>query len=462
MVHHNQSKPLAVFGGHTDAVRGLTLLEGGESFASCGNDGNIHLYSLHGASSSATSTPIQPVQVLSGHTSFVYSLATIPGGKGELVSSGEDRSVRIWRDGALVQTITLPAISVWSVSVLPNGDIVCGSSDAAARVFTRDAALVANEASLKAYEHAISTQVLNQTQVGDIKKDDLPGVEALSQPGSKEGQTKMVKNGDVVEAHQWSASSQQWVKIGEVVGGVGSGQKKLHEGKEYDYVFDVDIQDGVPPLKLPFNSTDNPYAAAQKFLEKNDLPQQYLDQIVRFIEQNTAGVSLGGSQYVDPYTGASRYQPAGSSSSGAGAAAPPLKLRHNRSTQELTVVTYTGARNVDPFTSSAPSSSAAANSAASSSSRILPQRTFLAFRSANFAAIKNKLTQLNQQESVQLSSTELSQIDQLISQLESGSASTPVNIDALRKALASWAQRRVFPSSTSSVALRLPAPPPHP
>lgn len=430
----NPNKPLAVFGGHTDAVRGLTLLQGGESFASCGNDGNVHLYSLHGTSSSG-SAPIQPVRVLSGHTSFVYSLATLPGGKGELVSSGEDRSVRIWRDGALVQTLTLPAISVWSVSVLPNGDIVCGSSDAAARVFTRDSALVADEATLKAYEHATSTQVLNQTQVGDIKKDDLPGVEALSQPGSKEGQTKMVKNGDVVEAHQWSASTQQWVKIGEVVGGVGSGQKKLYEGKEYDYVFDVDIADGVPPLKLPFNSSENPYAAAQRFLEKNDLPQEYIDQVVKFIETNTAGVSLGAPQYVDPYTGASRYQPAGSSS--APAAAPASAPQSFGAGSDGS--TYTGARNVDPYTSSAPPSTSSATSTApaAGSSRILPQRTFLAFRSANFAAIKNKLAQVNQQESVQLSAAELGQIDQLVSQLESGSAKT-VNIEALRKAVSSW------------------------
>ena len=431
------SKPLAVFGGHTDAVRGLTLLEGGESFASCGNDGNIHLYSLHAASTSP-SAPIQPVQVLSGHTSFVYSLATIPGGKGELVSSGEDRSVRVWRDGALVQTITLPAISVWSVSVLPNGDIVAGSSDAAARVFTRDPALVADEATLQAYEHAISTQVLNQTQVGDIKKDDLPGVDALSQPGTKEGQTKMVKNGDLVEAHQWSASSQQWVKIGEVVGGVGSGQKKLHEGKEYDYVFDVDIADGVPPLKLPFNLSENPYAAAQRFLEKNDLPQQYIDQVVQFIDQNTSGVSLGGPQYADPYTGSSRYQPGGSSgSSSTPAAAGPASTSQSKGTDHGSgSSTYTGARNVDPYTSSTIPSSGAAG-AADGSNRILPQRTFLAFRSANFSAIKDKLHEVNQKESVQLSTAELGQVDQLLSQLEAG-PSNGLNIDALRKAVASW------------------------
>jgi hypothetical protein len=36
---------------------------------------------------------------------------------------------------------------------------------------------------------------------------------------------------------------------------VGSDRKQLYEGKEYDYVFDVDIKDGEPPLKLPYNVT---------------------------------------------------------------------------------------------------------------------------------------------------------------------------------------------------------------
>ena len=38
-----------------------------------------------------------------------------------------------------------------------------------------------------------------------------------------------------------------------MVDAAGSGHKRLHEGKEYDYVFDVDIKDGAPPLKLPYN-----------------------------------------------------------------------------------------------------------------------------------------------------------------------------------------------------------------
>jgi phospholipase A-2-activating protein len=51
---------------------------------------------------------------------------------------------------------------------------------------------------------------------------------------------------------QWDASS-GWQKIGDVVDAVGSSRKQLYEGREYDYVFDVDIKDGVPPLKLPYS-----------------------------------------------------------------------------------------------------------------------------------------------------------------------------------------------------------------
>ena len=56
------------------------------------------------------------------------------------------------------------------------------------------------------------------------------------------------------------------------------------------------------PLRLVL---ENPWTAAQRFLQANELPLSYLDEVVRFIEKNTAGVSLGGGggQYNDPYTG---------------------------------------------------------------------------------------------------------------------------------------------------------------
>ncbi|SPO40677.1 related to DOA1 - involved in ubiquitin-dependent proteolysis [Pseudozyma flocculosa] len=425
-------RPLATFTGHSDAVRGLVLLDGGASFASCGNDGTINLYSLAslqpGSSSGGGSggSSIPPLQTLSGHTSFVYSLATVPGGRGELISSGEDRSARIWRDGEAAQTITIPAISVWSVAALPDGDVVCGSSDSFVRVFSRDARRQAEAAELQAYEHTIASQALNKTQVGDVRKDDLPGPEALAQPGAKEGQTKMVRNGDVVEAHQWSTASGSWVKIGEVVGGVGSGQKKLHEGKEYDYVFDVDIADGVPPLKLPYNLSENPYAAAQRFLEANELSSEYVEQVVQFIDKNTEGVNIGAtSSYVDPYTGASRYTGGGGGGGGAGAAAPPAFSAPTTGGQ------YTGGNNVDPFTSSAQPSRAATQG-------VLPQRAFLTFATTNLAAVKEKLRQFNGEESTQLSQDELDAVDRVAAAVQQKQTSGRLDVGPLQKALAAW------------------------
>ncbi|KAF5388995.1 hypothetical protein D9757_005125 [Collybiopsis confluens] len=289
----NQHKLMLTFRGHQDAVRGLALIPD-LGFASCSNDSEIRVWTYGG----------DLIYSLSGHTSFVYSLSVLP--SGSIVSGGEDRSVRVWKDGECSQVLVHPAISVWTVSTMPNGDIVSGCSDGVVRVFSEAEERWASAEDLKAYDGLVASQALPSQQVGDVKKSDLPG--------KKSGEVKMVRNNDMVEAHQWDALTSSWQKIGDVVDAVGQGRKQLYQGKEYDYVFDVDIQDGVPPLKLPYNVTENPFSAAQRFLEANDISMNYLDQVAAFIEKNTAGVNVGSSEdYVDPFTGASRYRGNGSS-----------------------------------------------------------------------------------------------------------------------------------------------------
>lgn len=67
----------------------------------------------------------------------------------------------------------------------------------------------------------------------------------------------MVREGGNVVVYSWSASQQQWKKIGDVMGATGGSNatsgKQLYNGIEYDYVFSVDIEEGAPPLKLPYN-----------------------------------------------------------------------------------------------------------------------------------------------------------------------------------------------------------------
>jgi phospholipase A-2-activating protein len=51
----------------------------------------------------------------------------------------------------------------------------------------------------------------------------------------------------------------------------------------------VDIEDGKPALKLPYNLSENPYDRATKFLGDNQLPISYLESVANFIVENTKG-----------------------------------------------------------------------------------------------------------------------------------------------------------------------------
>ncbi|KAF7329297.1 Phospholipase A-2-activating protein [Mycena kentingensis (nom. inval.)] len=166
-----------------------------------------------------------------GLTSFIYQLAGLP--SGDLVSSSEDRSVRVWK-------------------------------------------------------------------------------------GSRVGQTSLVSKGDATQVYQWDGSEGQLLgERAEAPANTGAKSKVHYEGKEYDYVWSVAIEDGEPALRLPYN------VSAVDFLERNGLPLNHVNTVVELIYQNTAGETLGGGggeDFGDPFTGASRYR----------SSAPPTTGKHKR------------------------------------------------------------------------------------------------------------------------------------
>lgn len=392
--------------GGPDVVRTLCRLPkdhpSGAQFASAGNDGVIRLWTIEG----------QQVAELYGHENFIYSLAVLP--TGELVSSSEDRTIRIWKGDQCVQTITHPAISVWSVAVCQqNGDIVSGASDRIVRVFSRSQDRQADANSIKEFEEAVKGSAIPQQQVGNINKEQLPGPEFLtSKSGTKEGQVQMIReaNGSVA-AYTWSTAASQWVNVGTVVDAVGSSGKKItFNGKDYDYVFDVDIEDGKPPLKLPYNLSQNPYETARKFIEDNKLPISYLDQVTNFIVTNTQGATLGQSSGAtqvpgsDPWGTESRYRPGE-----VGAAAPQ--------------------------TAPAPSKP-----------KVLPQTSYLKIDTANLAVIEKKIKEVNQQlldqgaKDISLNPSDISALSATCRQLQQASAkaASTAGIDVAVKIATTW------------------------
>jgi len=376
----------------TDVVRALCRVPADHpskaDFASAGNDGVIRLWRLDG----------RQVGELHGHENFIYSLVSLP--SGELASSGEDRTVRIWRGSECVQTITHPAISVWGVAACSeNGDIVSGASDRKVRIFSRRKERQAEPEVIQAFEDSVKSSSIPQQQMGDVQKDKLPGPEFLTQKsGTKEGQVVMVReaNGSV-GAYQWSQGAHEWLSVGTVVDAVGSSGRKVdYAGKSYDYVFDVDIEDGKPPLKLPFDLSQNPYEAATKFIQDNELPATYLDQVANFIITNTQGATLGQTSQPqpagsDPYGMENRYRPGDAASTSSPAPTP----------------------------------------ATTSRPKVLPQTTYLSIKTANLRTILKKTQELNQQlinegsKDLSLNDSQLSTLSDLISSLETLLSGTP-------------------------------------
>lgn len=188
----------------------------------------------------------------------------------------------------------------------------------------------------------LATLTRSRSQVGDVKHSDLPGMEALGREGKKDGQVIMIKNEGKVEAYSVSKNAPNMAAADRMS---DSGPVQRRRGSRLVRLWMPSATGGssctrakstttcsmsMSPKACPLSNchtmrlvsapttcsrrhakvkSENPWVAAQKFLEKNDLPSSYTEQVVAFIEKSTDGVKLGGdsSTFVDPYTGASRY-----------------------------------------------------------------------------------------------------------------------------------------------------------
>ncbi|XP_039615773.1 phospholipase A-2-activating protein [Polypterus senegalus] len=432
------------FTGHEDCVRGFAVVNDQE-FLSCSNDSSIRRWLVTG----------ECLEVYYGHTNFIYTLAVFPNGQ-DFISAGEDRSLRIWKKGECCQTLRLPAQSVWCCCILDNGDVVAGASDGVIRVFTESEDRMASAEDLQAFEDELSKATISSKtgELGDIKIEELPGREHLLEPGTREGQTRLIKDGEKVEAFQWSISDGRWIKIGDVVGSSGGTQntsgKVLYEGKEFDFVFTIDVNEGGPSLKLPYNVTDDPWLTAHNFLQKNDLSPMFLDQVANFIIENTKGVTLGSETgHSDPFTGANRYVPS-VAEGGSPAAADPF-TGAGRYIPGSDSSEAASTRASDPFTGSSAYFSNAHHSTSTQSKNIyFPKTDAVTFDQANTTQILAKMKELNRgaPDDHRLTDDAIQKLEKLLSAVTGLShAETPAaeQIDLLWKTTY-WPEDIVFPA----------------
>jgi len=57
--------------------------------------------------------------------------------------------------------------------------------------------------------------------------------------------------------------------------------------QKYDFVFDIELYKDRPPLKLPYNISDDPQLAARNFLQQNDVDERFLKTVTNYIHSHT-------------------------------------------------------------------------------------------------------------------------------------------------------------------------------
>ena len=272
---------------HEDVIRAIDVNIDTKEFVTCGNDNMVKLWDLE---------TLELKKIFEGHTNFVYNVKFSKRDSNTLLSCGEDRSLIIWNieNGTASDIVLTPSTSVWCLESISNGDVAIGSSDGSLRIFSSNAGRIASEDEIKIYNQSLKESAVSEST---INEKDIKPYETILKPGTKDGQVVMVKNpqNGILEAFQYDLTSANWNKVGDVVSGNSSKDKNKKiefEGKLYDFVFDVALEDNAPSLKLPFNVNENVYNAAEKFILRNNLNLDHREQIAKFILDNTAGHKL--------------------------------------------------------------------------------------------------------------------------------------------------------------------------
>ena len=101
--------------------------------------------------------------------------------------------------------LQIPALSIWGLTSLDNGDLVCGSSDGKAWIFSQDPKRNSDKGVKEAYQHALSNHKRPaQTELDGIDINELPGPQRLLMPGKRDGATLMVRDKGIITIHSWS------------------------------------------------------------------------------------------------------------------------------------------------------------------------------------------------------------------------------------------------------------------
>ncbi len=123
---------------HSQAVRDVAVCSD-DTFVSASNDSKLKVWRV--AVDGAGKVSANCLRTLeTPNDGFLYSMSvlTVGGEDNAWAVGGENSGVMVFKEGEISQVLQIPAISIWKVVELPNGDIAAGCSDGKIWIFSKD------------------------------------------------------------------------------------------------------------------------------------------------------------------------------------------------------------------------------------------------------------------------------------------------------------------------------------
>eukprot|EP01041_Mallomonas_annulata_P006848 gene6848-13870_t len=280
---------------HTGSLRAIAKVDH-IGLVTAANDGSIIIRTMDGEPISVHEHELQE----DGAAPFILDVISLDSidGNLNLVSCGENGSVMVWDTSGRAQSIPHPTCC-WCACALPGGDFVTAGHDGTLRIFSKD--LRKNLSKIAQDVQSRFTFQVEESLAAKVKKG-MDSSEIARSPkwddrahytGRSDGEHKIFNRNGAGIAAQWSATSGSWIEIGEIVGSSGDDDGTIN-GKTYDHVMPVEVDTSTGPMKLQlgYNTGENPFVAAQRFIDENMLNQGYLSQVADWI---TARTGRGGA-----------------------------------------------------------------------------------------------------------------------------------------------------------------------
>ncbi|KAJ1354263.1 hypothetical protein KIN20_011139, partial [Parelaphostrongylus tenuis] len=196
-------------------------------------------------------------------------------------------------------------------------------SDGCIYIFTQKESQKASNIVLTTFQDAVTAKVIKvlerkEQQANEVVRinvsldDGVPNMQLLYKKGTDpaEAAEKFIKDYNLPVSYMNEITEYIKAHVPEAAAAarrqhrVQPTQRVTVDGKEYDYAFDVTVDDG-RKLRLPYNLDEDPEVAAQRFVEKHNLPISYLAKVTSLLRSQTGGSSYISerSEFFDPLTG---------------------------------------------------------------------------------------------------------------------------------------------------------------